>query len=579
MGNTTKRFSDIIKSNPLVTGSIAIAIVGIIGIAGITALGNGTEPTGNTKTAVAQNAGKDGRQAAEKPDSPATATTASDSATTAGDVAVSSSNSEVQLAAFPADTTSPFTDPPSQQAQLAVQPETPVAPTPNPAVPTLTPLAPAATPDIAPPIIIAATPAPASNLVANPSAEASTADAPAAWTQAFANGTNAPSYEYLQTGRTGAHSLKVGITGYESGDAKWVSAAIPVTPGKTYNIGDFYQTNSAANEVIVYDGTSGGYLAVLGVPPASAGWNQFSAQYTVPDGIMSISIGHALYGNGWLVTDDYTVAEVGTPDSTPIPTSVPAPVSNPQPVAAPAPNATSFSRPLISLTFDDGWKSIRTNGLPKLQQYGFTSTQYVNSDPIEAGFAGYMTPSDLRDFTAAGHEVAWHTRSHADLVGMDAATRNTELTVPGSFASTLMGLNVPMSTNFATPFGSYGSDGIVIDAIKANGWTSHRSTDVGFNTKLDLDTAHTRLTTDNIKVQNIVNTTSAAEVQSWISDAVATNSWLVIVYHEVSDGPVDPDPTYSASLSAFDQQLNAIKQSGVAVVTVDAALAELKPQL
>ncbi len=261
---------------------------------------------------------------------------------------------------------------------------------------------------------------------------------------------------------------------------------------------------------------------------------------------------------------------VPTPAPQPVP--VPEPVPTPVPTPVPNPDPTKFNKALVSLTFDDGWKSIYTNGLPRLANQGFASTQYINSQPIEGasaneGYEGYMNYGDVRDFAAQGHEIAWHTRTHASLIAAGTDVNN-ELTVPGSFITNLMTVNI--TKNFASPFGEYNDAAIA--AMKANGLTSHRSTDVGYNTKAAFDVF-------NIKVQNILNTTTATEVQTWVNEAAATNSWLVIVYHEVTDTPAADDATYSVSLNNFDQQLAVIKQSGLTVKTVEGALAELSAQL
>lgn len=255
-----------------------------------------------------------------------------------------------------------------------------------------------------------------------------------------------------------------------------------------------------------------------------------------------------------------------SPAPTPVPATIPDPVTQPDP-GTDTQTGTAFTRPLVSLTFDDGWQSIHDNGLPLLGTYGFVSTQYVNSQPIDESFVGYMKHGDVRDFAAKGHEIAWHTRSHADLTapGTDV---DTELTVPQPFIDNLVNVNV--TRNFATPFGAYNDD--VLGSIRQHGFTSHRSVDAGYNTKSGFDAY-------NIKVQNMLNTTTVAELQGWLDQAAASNAWLVLVYHEVSDSPVDPDPTYSTTISNFDQQLGLIKQSGVEVRTVEGALAELLPQL
>jgi hypothetical protein len=81
----------------------------------------------------------------------------------------------------------------------------------------------------------------------------------------------------------------------------------------------------------------------------------------------------------------------------------------------------------------------------------------------------------------------------------------------------------------------------------------------------------------DIKVQDVTSSTSLAQIQSWVAQAQATKTWLVLVYHQVSTDPNAGD--YNTTPAQLNDQFNAIKTSGIPVVTVAQALAELKPQL
>jgi hypothetical protein len=73
-----------------------------------------------------------------------------------------------------------------------------------------------------------------------------------------------------------------------------------------------------------------------------------------------------------------------------------------------------------------------------------------------------------------------------------------------------------------------------------------------------------------------LDTTTPAQLQTWVNQAINTNTWLVLVYHEVG---ATAEPTYAVTPANLDAELNIIKQSGVTVKTVDAALDEILPQL
>ena len=385
-----------------------------------------------------------------------------------------------------------------------------------------------------PPILPPAT----TNLIANPSVEDGSV-APTGWT-GDGYGTNSHTTSYENSGHSGTKSLKTTITSYTNGDAKWMFNNVPVNAGSTYKYSNWYQSNVDTEldaAVTMSNGTVQYYY--LATAPASATWSQLSTQFSAPNGAASVTVFQVLAKVGFVQTDDFSFS-----------------------IYVPA----KFSRGLVSLTFDDGWRSIATNGLPILKKYGLVSTQYVNSQPVLGSYPDYMTFQMIKDFSTQGSEIAWHTRSHADLTKLSIAGIDTELSIPTVF---LTGTGQPAANfkNFATPYGAYNTTSV--NEIKKF-YRSHRSTDTGYNSKDNFNAY-------NIKVQNVFNTTTPAEVQGWVNQAVSTNTWLVIVYHEVVANAADP--TYSVTPTNLDQELNLIRQSGVTVKTIDQALNEITPQL
>lgn len=385
-------------------------------------------------------------------------------------------------------------------------------------------------------VIVPPTP---TNLITNPSVETGTT-VPTDWTS-NSWGTNTSNLTFEPTGRTGTHSLKATVTSYSNGDAKWSFNSIPVTAGSTYSYSNWYKSDvdTELDAAVTMSNGTVQYYYLTSASASPADWSKVSAQFTAPAGAVNISIFQVIAKVGYVQNDDFDLEAY-----------------------APA----KFNRALVSLTFDDGWRTIHTNGLPLLKKYGFVSTQYLNSRPIVSGYPDYMSYQMVKDFAAQGSELAWHTRTHADLTQLSVAKIKTELTIPANFL-TGIGQNASIFKNFATPYGAYNTTSLT-EIKKLYG--SHRSTDVGFNSKDSFDRY-------NIKVQNIVNTTTPSDVQAWVNQAIATNTWLVIVYHEVDAGA--EDPTYAVTPANLDQELNLIKQSGIAVTTVGQALAEITPQL
>ena len=70
-------------------------------------------------------------------------------------------------------------------------------------------------------------------------------------------------------------------------------------------------------------------------------------------------------------------------------------------------------RGVLTLTFDDGWKSARTVALPVLAAEGLVGNVAVL--PATVGWPAYLTVSDMRELDAAGWSFVSHTVHHDSL--------------------------------------------------------------------------------------------------------------------------------------------------------------------
>ena len=306
-----------------------------------------------------------------------------------------------------------------------------------------------------------------------------------------------------------------------------------------YDFQDYYESNTL-NEidaaVTMSDGSIDYVYVGEGYPSANS-WTKFEAQFTAPVGAVSVNFEHNIYSVGWLTTDDYSL----TPFT-----------------------YQGFSRPIISITDDDSYASFYNNGLPILEKYGLKSTDYIITSYID-NVSGYMTSPMVKGLNAAGQEIASHSVDHPDLTTLTAAKQDAELKNSQTYLQTLLP-GVPI-TDYAAPYGSYNQQ-VMTDAAKY--YMSYRSTDPGYNAKNNFDPSH-------LMVQNLDDTTTLADVQSWIAEAQATDTWLILVYHQI-----DPSTTvglYNTYPTDFDAQMSAVKNSGIAVETVSQALQEVEAQV
>jgi peptidoglycan/xylan/chitin deacetylase (PgdA/CDA1 family) len=362
---------------------------------------------------------------------------------------------------------------------------------------------------------------------------------PADW-QHSTWGTNNAAFSYLTTGVNGSRALQVKMTTYTSGDGKWFFNPLPVTQDTQYKFSDYYESTTPTQVEAAFVMPDGSTLyQIVGMADPASTWTQFNTTFSVPLGAVNVTIYHLLMSVGTLTTSDFALQPY-----TPV----------------------GFSSPLVTLTFDDGYNNDYTQGLPLLQKYGLTSTQFIITDDI--GQSGYMTAAQVKAFAAAGDEMGSHTVTHDDMQTETAAQVTAELANSKTQLAAWTGKPV---TDMAFPNGLYSNS--IIAATK-NYYSAARGVEDGLNSKDNFNAY-------DLKVQNVFDTTTTAQITDWIHQAQMTNTWLVIVYHSV-----DPNVNnaldgglYNVTPTQLDTQLAAIKATGVPVKTMSQALAQVEPQL
>ncbi len=87
---------------------------------------------------------------------------------------------------------------------------------------------------------------------------------------------------------------------------------------------------------------------------------------------------------------------------------------------------TVSMRGAITLTFDDGWRSVYENAWPVIQEYpGLRANVAVYSAAV--GWDGFLTEAQLDDLHQNGWSMVSHTVNHADLTTLTEAERDLEL--------------------------------------------------------------------------------------------------------------------------------------------------------
>jgi peptidoglycan/xylan/chitin deacetylase (PgdA/CDA1 family) len=348
-------------------------------------------------------------------------------------------------------------------------------------------------------------------------------------------GTNTTSFSYLKTGDNDTNSLKVQTTAYTSGASEWMFASQQATPDTQYKFSDYYKSNIPSEIEIEFNMSDGTQLyQQLGLPQKSTSWTQFTTVFNAPIGTESFSVYQFIQEVGYVTTDDYSITPY-----TPI----------------------GFNEPLVTLTFDDGYASTFENGLPLLQKYGFTSTQFIITDEING--SDFMTPQNLQTMYQDGNEIASHTVTHDDMTQETSSQLKTELSQSQQQLTAWLGIPI---TDIAYPYGLYNSAALT---ATAKYYTAARGVEDGLNSK-DVFNPY------DLKVENVFTTTTTAQVADWVKQAQTTNTWLILVYHSVSPTPTDEN---NVTPTQLDSQLAVIKASGVKVENMNTAFSEVTSQL
>lgn len=228
-----------------------------------------------------------------------------------------------------------------------------------------------------------------------------------------------------------------------------------------------------------------------------------------------------------------------------------------QPAQAAVTNTAPVAK--VSFTFDDGPASNINKAAPALAKYGYTGTAYITTNCVGMvtvpnkcnadNDVPYMSWAQLKSLqNTYGWEIGAHSASHPELTTVNATKLKNEM-ANSKAALVAQGFN---PTAFATPYGDY-NDKVLSSASQY--YTSHRGfADIGYNTW--------PYNNYLLRVQQVQYGVSVATVKSYIDQAKADNTWLILVFHEVRDVPstnVDDYQYATADLeaiAAYAQQVN-----------------------
>jgi peptidoglycan/xylan/chitin deacetylase (PgdA/CDA1 family) len=215
---------------------------------------------------------------------------------------------------------------------------------------------------------------------------------------------------------------------------------------------------------------------------------------------------------------------------------------------------------VVTIAFDDGTSSQISNAFPLMQQHGFVGTYYIITNNI--GAAGCMNISNLQTLQNAGNEIGSHSVDHPSFLGLTDAQINYECNA----SQQLLQANGFPAMNFAYPYGGSNSH---INSIVLQYYRSARNA-YGPGFLAPIPPNATQMSTPMGWPGETGNSSALPQDEAVVNQAHATNSWVIIFFHNILTTPLTAQSQITQSdFAAF---LNYVASSGVQVMTVNQAL-------
>lgn len=237
----------------------------------------------------------------------------------------------------------------------------------------------------------------------------------------------------------------------------------------------------------------------------------------------------------------------------------------------------TFAGGVVSITFDDSWKSVYTYARPKMDALGFRGTSYQICDLIGAD-GSHLSLSDLRSLqNNSGWEVGGHAYLSANhsltngFADMTAAAVNKEFRNMKSWLIT-NGFN---GDGLAYPKGRFLSttDGVRIDQIAAQYWSNARTINSELK-EISAPPAPQRLRAltgiNDGSGLGGVTVSSLTAAGGPLDRCQVSGDWLILCFHKIVTGT--PAANDEISQTGFNTVMDAIQSRSIPVLPVSDVL-------
>jgi peptidoglycan/xylan/chitin deacetylase (PgdA/CDA1 family) len=212
---------------------------------------------------------------------------------------------------------------------------------------------------------------------------------------------------------------------------------------------------------------------------------------------------------------------------------------------------------LITLWFDDAWKTQYTVAYPIVEKYGFKAAIAVSSN--YPGYEDYINWNELRELQTNGWEVSAHSINHDCSYNLKGTEYIKSEIVKSKEKLIQEGLDIKY---YVTPCGVESKE--IVDIVKQN-YQGFRK--IGYNiNSLPVKDSY------NLVVIPADGTNTLGEIYRWIQQAKDKKQWLILMFHQIDNKSYK----YGLSPEIFEDVLKRISDLKMTVVTPSQALSTME---
>jgi hypothetical protein len=234
----------------------------------------------------------------------------------------------------------------------------------------------------------------------------------------------------------------------------------------------------------------------------------------------------------------------------------------------------AFPRGVVSITFDDSFRSVHDLARPVMSEHGFVGTVYNIAEAV--GTDRYLTLPQMHSLhDDHGWEMSGHAHSlAAHNIGYDQLS-SQEVDADLGLLRAWLGWNGFQDDNFAYPHGGFltTKDGVSINRIAGEHFATARSilsehTETLAPAMPDRLQALTGINDGNLPGYSLEDLTG---VGARLDRCALDGSWLILALHQVTAGT--PQASTEISQAGLASLMEAIAERGIPVATVGEVLA------